>query len=119
LGTEFLVHHRKASMVKWVQFVSDRLSHIILRGCWCNVLNAHVPSEEKNEVSKDILYKEFFFIFFLSKIWKFCLEILKQNLPVFVLFPSMDSIKWTILILSEIWNNLKVSNPNQTIKCTN
>jgi len=68
LGTEFLVHHRIASMVKRVQFVSDRLSHIILRGCWCNVLNAHVPSEEKNEVSKDILYKEFFFIIFLSKI---------------------------------------------------
>ena len=60
LGTEFLVHHRIASVVKRVQFVGDRLSQIILRGRWCNVLNAHVLSEERNEVSKDILCKENF-----------------------------------------------------------
>jgi hypothetical protein len=33
LGTEFLVHHRIASVVKRVESVSDRVSHIVLGGC--------------------------------------------------------------------------------------
>jgi len=42
----FLVHHRIFSAVKRVEFVSDRLSYIVLRGCWYNiVLNVHAPSE--------------------------------------------------------------------------
>jgi hypothetical protein len=46
-GTGFFVHQRIASGVKWVEFVSDRVSYIVLRGCWCNiiVLNVHAPSE--------------------------------------------------------------------------
>jgi hypothetical protein len=36
------------SAVKRVEFVSDRMSYIILRGRWCNiiVLNVHAPAEE-------------------------------------------------------------------------
>jgi len=36
------------------------MSRIILRGHWCNimVLNAHAPSEEKTDVSKDGLYEK-------------------------------------------------------------
>ena len=43
LGTGFFVHHRIVSTVKTVEFVSDRMSYIVLRGHWCNiiVLNAH------------------------------------------------------------------------------
>ena len=43
------------SAVKRVQFVSDRMSYIVLRGRWCNiiVLNVHAPSEEKGDDSKD------------------------------------------------------------------
>jgi hypothetical protein len=42
-----LVHHRIASAVKRVEFVSDRMSYIVLRVCWCHtVLNVHAPSEE-------------------------------------------------------------------------
>jgi hypothetical protein len=41
LGTGFFVHKRILSAVKRVEFVSDRMSYIILRGCWfhINVLN--------------------------------------------------------------------------------
>ena len=43
------------SEVKIVQFASDRMSYIVHRGRWCNliVLNVHAPSEEKSDDSKD------------------------------------------------------------------
>jgi len=43
-----------------VEFVSARISYIVLRGCWCNiiVLNVHAPSEEKSDDSKDSFYEE-------------------------------------------------------------
>ena len=48
------------SAVKRVEFVSDRLSYIVLRGCWLNIIlvNVHAPSEEKSEKSKDSFYEE-------------------------------------------------------------
>ena len=51
LGTGFFVHHRMLSAVTSEEFVSDRVSHIVLRGRWCNiiVLNVHAPSEEKSD----------------------------------------------------------------------
>jgi len=59
LGTEFFVHHRVISEVKRVEFVSDRMSYIVLRGRCCNIiiLNAHVPTEEKSDDSKDRFYE--------------------------------------------------------------
>jgi hypothetical protein len=49
LGTGFFVHKRIISAVKKVELVSDRMSYIILRGRWCNiiVLNVHVPTGDK------------------------------------------------------------------------
>jgi hypothetical protein len=49
LGTGFLVHKRIISAVKKVEFVSDRMSYIILRGRRCDiiVLKVHAPTEDK------------------------------------------------------------------------
>jgi hypothetical protein len=43
-----------------VEFVSDRMSCIVLRGRWCNtiVLNAHAPTEEKGGDLKDSFCEE-------------------------------------------------------------
>jgi hypothetical protein len=50
LGTGFFVHKRIILAVKRVEFISDRMSYMILRGCWCHiiVLNIHAPTEAKN-----------------------------------------------------------------------
>ena len=60
LGTRFFVHSRIVSEVKRVEFVSNRLSYIVLRGCWYNIIvvNVHAPSEEKSDESKDSFYEE-------------------------------------------------------------
>jgi hypothetical protein len=54
LGTGFFVHKR-ISAVKRVEFVSDRMSYIILRGCWFRiiVLNVHAPTENLHEIIND------------------------------------------------------------------
>ena len=46
----FFVHRRIVSAVKRVEFVRDRLSYIVLRGHWRNIIlvNVHAPREKKN-----------------------------------------------------------------------
>jgi hypothetical protein len=55
LGTGLFVHQRIVSAIKRVEFVSDRMSYMVLRGHWCNiiVLNVRAPTEEKSDDSKD------------------------------------------------------------------
>ena len=56
----FFVHRRIVSAVKRVEFVSARLSYIVLRGRWRNIIvvNVHAPSEEKSDEAKDSFYEE-------------------------------------------------------------
>jgi predicted nucleotidyltransferase len=56
---DFFMHKRIISAVKRVEFVSVRMSYILLRGCWCDiiVLNVHAPTEEKID-TKDRFYEE-------------------------------------------------------------
>jgi hypothetical protein len=51
------VHKRIISAVKRDEYVSDRMSYIILRGRWCHFiyLNIHAPTEDKTDDVKDNL----------------------------------------------------------------
>jgi hypothetical protein len=46
--------------VKRVEYVSDRMSYIVLKGRWCHiiVLKVHAEIEDKNDDVKDSFYKE-------------------------------------------------------------
>jgi hypothetical protein len=59
-GTGLFVHKRIISAVKSVEFVSDRMSYIILRGRWCHiiVLNVCTPRDHKIDHVKENIYKE-------------------------------------------------------------
>jgi exonuclease III len=60
VGTSFFVLKRIISAVRRVEFTGDRVSCIILRGCWCNiiVLNVHAPCEDKGDDVKKSFYEE-------------------------------------------------------------
>jgi hypothetical protein len=60
LGTRFFVHYIIISAVKRVEFLSDRMLHITLKGRWCDiiVMNVHAPTENKDDVIKYSFYKE-------------------------------------------------------------
>jgi hypothetical protein len=73
------VHKRFVSAVKKVGFIIDRMSYIILRGCWCYivVLNVHAPTEDKTDDVKDRFYEEMDCVF--DKFPKYHMKILSGD----------------------------------------
>ena len=61
LGTGFFVHYRIISGVKRVEFVSDMVIYIVVRGGLFSIIfiNMHVPGEQKSDGLKDSFYVEF------------------------------------------------------------
>jgi hypothetical protein len=80
LGTGLFVHKRIMSAVKRVEFVSDGMSYIILRGRWCHiiVLNVHAPTEKTTDEVKDSFYEELERV--SDKFSKYHMKILLGNL---------------------------------------
>jgi hypothetical protein len=60
LGTGFIVHNTTVSAVKRVEFISETMSYIKLRGRWCNIifLNVHATCEDKGDDVKGSFYEE-------------------------------------------------------------
>jgi hypothetical protein len=60
LGIGFFVHKRIIPAVKRVEFVSDSMLYIILRGRWCDIIlpNVRPPTEDKIDVVRDRFYEE-------------------------------------------------------------
>jgi exonuclease III len=54
------MHKRIISAVNKIEFVSGRMSYIILRGRWCLiiVLNVYAVTEDKTDYVKDSFYEE-------------------------------------------------------------
>jgi hypothetical protein len=70
------VHKRIISAAKRVEFVSDRMSYIILGGRLCHiiVLNAHAPTKDKTDDVKGCFYEEWERVF--DKFPKYYIKIL-------------------------------------------
>ena len=66
LVSRYVVHQKIASLVKRIEFVSYRISYVVLRGRWCNiiVLNVHEPSKEKSDNSEYSFYEELGQVFY-------------------------------------------------------
>jgi hypothetical protein len=53
---DYFLHYTIVSAVTTTELVGDRMSHIVLRYHWCNIVwNVHLPSEKKNYDSRQFL----------------------------------------------------------------
>jgi len=55
----FFVHHTHVPTVKGVEFVSNMVSYIVMRGHWCNitVLNVHAQVRRKVMIQKAVFMR--------------------------------------------------------------
>jgi hypothetical protein len=108
LGTGFFVRKRTISAVKSVEFVSDRVSYIILRGHWCHiiVLNINTPIEDKTDDVKNGFYEELDYVFDKFPKYTYHMKILLRDFNAKV---SMDDV-----FKPTIWNERlhEISNDN-------
>jgi hypothetical protein len=106
LGTRFFLHKRIMSAVKRVEFVSDRMSCLILRDRWFHVivLNVHAPTGDIIDDVKENFYEELEHI--LDTFPKYHVQMLLEDFNVKVL--REDIFKPTV------WNESshEISNDN-------
>jgi hypothetical protein len=78
-GAAFFIHKKIISAGKRVEFASDRVPYIILRGRWCGiiVLNGHAPTEGKID-NVDRFYEVLAHVFY--KFPKYHMKILFADL---------------------------------------
>jgi hypothetical protein len=100
------VHKKIISAVKRVEFVSDRMSYIILRGWCCHiiVLNVHALTEDKTDDVKDSFYEELECVF--NKFPKHHMKMLLGDISDNV--GKEDISKPTILVNFATSKNLRV-----------
>jgi hypothetical protein len=81
------------SAVKRVEFVCDKMSYVILRGRWCNiiVLSVHAPTEDKIDDIKDRFYEELEQVF--DKFPNYHMKILHSIYYLFSLFVSHNMFR--------------------------
>jgi hypothetical protein len=60
LRTDFFIQKKIVSGSRRVEFVSDRMSHVIFRGRWFNIIvfNLHAPCEDKSNDVKGSFYEK-------------------------------------------------------------
>jgi hypothetical protein len=56
-GNRFILHQRIVSAVERVEFFSDGMPCIVLRGCWFIIIDFNVHATSKDD-SKDCFYEE-------------------------------------------------------------
>jgi hypothetical protein len=91
------------SAVKGLDFVSDRVSYIMMGGCWCNiiVLSVHAPSK-KSDDPKDSLYEELDQVFYHFP--KYHMKILSGGFNA--------KVESDIVFILTIWNESLLQNSN-------
>ena len=50
IGNRIFVHHRIVSAIKREEFVSDRMTYIVLRGRWYNIIVLNVYGKRRRKV---------------------------------------------------------------------
>jgi hypothetical protein len=99
----FFVRKRIISAVKRVEFLSDGLSHIILRGRWCTntVLNVHAQTEDEIDDIKDRFYEELEQVF--DKFLKYHIKIVLGD------FNARIGTEVILMLLKTILNKISLT----------
>jgi hypothetical protein len=95
LGTGTSVHEGVRSAVRVAEFVSDRMSYIILRGRWCDiVLNVHASSKDESGDTNANIHVELEWVFNQFSMYRmkillghFNAKMVREN----ILKPTMDN----------------------------